>query len=299
MLNISNFLKLVIYIISNTKCILTLITITTIILVQIFIFSKIIFTIISSILIFFILKEIFTEYNSCIKRKNQEELIDMNMETGKYTLSEYHENLEDMGKISDLLGSNFTLLNVFKRIEFDSVLDFGNFYLKIILGCGGGWICSFLSKQYPKVKITGIDTSQNAINFASKRENNNINYIVSKNVELSEKDNSYDIVTCSLVCHHIPTDNEIIEFLKKSIKVAKKAVIISDLERNFMAALSFKWIISNVFQNRLTRHDGLLSVKRSFTEEEWKDYLYKAGVLEYEIIKAPFFRFIILINVNK
>jgi hypothetical protein len=66
-----------------------------------------------------------------------------------------------------------------------------------------------------------------------------------------------------------------------------------------MAALSFKWIISNVFQNRLTRHDGLLSVKRSFTEEEWKDYLYKAGVLEYEIIKAPFFRFIILINVNK
>ena len=160
---------------------------------------------------------------------------------GEYSLKEYYDNISDMGTISKYLGSHYAQISEILKIKneigkIDSILDFG---------CGAGSFSLILSNYFEKTKIIGIDTNKNAIEFANSRlteqlNENNVKFKISNQNELIEKENSFDILTCSLVCHHIPKDDQILQFLKDSIKVSKYYVIIRDLERHPMSILSFK-----------------------------------------------------------
>jgi hypothetical protein len=90
-----------------------------------------------------------------------------------------------------------------------------------------------------------------------------------------------------------------LEFLEKSINITNKWIIISDLERNFVSSLIYKQIICQFFKNKLTINDGYLSIKRSFTYEEWLEIFKKLNINEkyFKIIRCPYFKLIIIINV--
>lgn len=208
------------------------------------------------------------------------------------------QTLHNCQRVLVLENWRFIFVNIFYsklQNEPESILDFG---------CGGGWFTLTLALKYPKAKITGIDCSKDAIDFAQSRlkesKLTNVKFQLSQFVDLREADNSYDVVTCSLVCHHIPTQEEIIAFLKKAARVARKAVIINDLERDTGAILAFRWLLCPaLFTNRLTRNDGELSVRRAFTHNEWRDYLERAGLEKFEIFSRPFSRFIIFVDTTK
>jgi 2-polyprenyl-3-methyl-5-hydroxy-6-metoxy-1,4-benzoquinol methylase len=76
---------------------------------------------------------------------------------------------------------------------------------------------------------------------------------VQKEKTLSYPDNSFDVVTTMLVCHHM-TDEEIVQFLKDSYRICKKAVIINDLQRHLLAYVSFSLIAPIIF--RLAHSNG-------------------------------------------
>ncbi|KAL0486155.1 3 TM domain-containing transmembrane protein [Acrasis kona] len=216
------------------------------------------------------------EAQSTKKRKIAEEYIDMGPINAGYTLAEYTENMTQIGIISELLGSKFSVLShagfSSLSVKPKSILD---------VGCGAGWLSYALQEKYPDCEITGTEINPDAIHFAKSRCNKNLskspNFRLLEHVDLREPDKSYDVVTCSLVTHHIPTDEDIIEFLRRCGKVARSAVIISDLERSAISVVAYQTIIASMFNNRLTKHDGELSIRRSFTEEEWRYYLKKAG----------------------
>eukprot|EP01080_Neovahlkampfia_damariscottae_P006320 gene6320-10327_t len=215
---------------------------------------------------------------------------------GEYSLEEYYDNITDMGTISKYLGAHYAQLSEFFKIEkkIESILDFG---------CGAGSFSLILSNYFKKTKIVGVDTNKNAIEFANSRlselnEDTNVEFKVSNQNELVEKENSYDIVTCSMVCHHIPRDDQISQFLKDSISVSKQFVIIRDLERDPFSILAFKYILTPIFTNKLTIADGLLSIRRSFTREEWLNYLIGIGLNEneFKILWKPVSQWLIVIN---
>lgn len=80
-------------------------------------------------------------------------------------------------------------------------------------------------------------------------------------------DASIDVVICSQVVHHFE-DSEIPAVLAELSRVARHAVIVSDIRRSWLAAAGF-WLVSwPLGFHPVSRHDGLTSVLRGFTPGE-------------------------------
>ena len=192
-----------------------------------------------------------------------------------YTPQEYRDCLVQLGRIGKLLGGDRSTFWAFNQLQNKpaSILD---------VGCGGGQLTIELAKRYPQAHVKGIDISQEAIAFAREQLKyspsvSNVEFCVPPAAQLCEAPKSVDVITSTLVFHHL-SDEEIIDFLQKSVSVAREAVIINDLHRHFLASLSFGAIAPVCFPNRLIFNDGLLSIKRAFTRKDWLYYFQAAGI---------------------
>ena len=151
------------------------------------------------------------------------------------------------------------------------------------VGCGGGSLTVQLGLRYPRAHVLGIDIASEAINFAEHQPRpHNVEFRWIPTPQLDFPPKSFDVVTCSLVLHHL-ADNEIVQFLKEAVKIARHAVIINDLHRHPMASWSYKIISPMLFPNRMVIHDGLLSIQRSFTKEDLEKYFHAAGLPKKDV----------------
>ncbi|MEO5818408.1 MAG: methyltransferase domain-containing protein [Gemmatimonadaceae bacterium] len=80
-------------------------------------------------------------------------------------------------------------------------------------------------------------------------------------------DASVDVVICSQVLHHFE-DAELEVVLAELHRVARRAVIVSDLRRSWFAAVGFWFVAWPMGFHAVTRHDGATSVLRGFTGGE-------------------------------
>ena len=80
-------------------------------------------------------------------------------------------------------------------------------------------------------------------------------------------DASVDVVICSQVLHHFE-DAEIPAVLRELSRVARRAVIVSDLRRSWIAAAGFWLVTWPLGFHPVSRHDGVTSVLRGFTPRE-------------------------------
>ena len=87
-------------------------------------------------------------------------------------------------------------------------------------------------------------------------------------------------------------------FLKNANDAARNALIINDLHRHFIAYWFYKLLSPILFRNRLISHDGLLSIKKSFTKKELHYFLKQANISNYQIKWHFPFRWSILILKN-
>jgi SAM-dependent methyltransferase len=102
-------------------------------------------------------------------------------------------------------------------------------------------------------------------------------------------DASVDVVTCSQVLHHFE-DAEIPAVLRELQRVARRAVIVSDLRRSWIAAAGF-WLVSwPLGFHPVTRHDGVVSVLRGFTPRELALHVSRATGRTADVRRHPGFR---------
>jgi 2-polyprenyl-3-methyl-5-hydroxy-6-metoxy-1,4-benzoquinol methylase len=91
--------------------------------------------------------------------------------------------------------------------------------------------------------------------------------VVADAFHLPFADRSIDIVTCSQVLHHFPAGEDS-ALLREMDRVAVRRVIVSDLQRSWLAAAGL-WLVSFPLGfHPWSRHDGVLSVLRGFTPNE-------------------------------
>lgn len=225
-------------------------------------------------------------------RSAQKELIDLGEPS--YTESEYLDCLKHLGRIGRFLGGDRATLSAFNTLKKApcSILD---------VGCGGGDFARVLAHRFPKTDVTGIDFSGSAIGYAKRHPANGkyprLAFEVPRTLELNIPAKSVDVITATLVCHHM-SDSEVVDFLKRAKNSAAQAIIINDLHRSRLAYSCFNVISRLFFPNRLIIHDGLISITRGFTKNDWVDYLQKAGFKkeEYRIQWKWAFRWIIIVT---
>jgi len=83
------------------------------------------------------------------------------------------------------------------------------------IGSGYGTFCFILSKERPKLKITGIEKDKKRVNAANNRvaANSNLNFACADITSFSAN-KRYDVITCLDLIHHIPKKDHLAIFKK-------------------------------------------------------------------------------------
>jgi 2-polyprenyl-3-methyl-5-hydroxy-6-metoxy-1,4-benzoquinol methylase len=219
------------------------------------------------------------------------ELIDLGPD--HYTPGEYRDSMVKLGRVGRWLGGDRAGIAAFRSLSPppDSIID---------VGCGGGWFTRRLAVKYPGAMVVGEDVSAEAINLARDRHRHpNLSFRVSGHRAFEAEEDSVDVVTATLVCHHLE-DAELIAFLRNTCRAARRAVILNDLHRHPLAHASFSVLAPLLFRNRLICHDGPLSVRKGFSRGDWHRLIAAAGIEpgRYSITWRWAFRWVVLIETD-
>lgn len=87
----------------------------------------------------------------------------------------------------------------------------------------------------------------------------------------------HDVILSSLFTHHL-TDPEVMQFLASMEQRARVGWFVNDLHRHALAYHGFRALSSLAGWHRFVRHDGPLSVARSFRRDDWDRLLRAAGL---------------------
>jgi SAM-dependent methyltransferase len=116
------------------------------------------------------------------------------------------------------------------------------------------------------IALTTIGVDEACSLVAASRERVS-HAVCARALALPFPDASIDVVLCSQLMHHFDDDG-VRRLIREINRVARHAVIVSDLRRSWIAAAGF-WFVSFPLRfSPVTRHDGTLSVLRGFTTSE-------------------------------
>ena len=150
------------------------------------------------------------------------------------------------------------------------------------VGCGGGdllrQIAGWARKRGISVQLAGIDLNPYAARAAAESTPKELGITwVTGNALVYRPEKQVDIVVSSLMAHHLE-DEEIIALLRWMEATAQVGWFINDLKRSEWSCRMFGWVDRMVEWHRFVRHDGQVSFRRAFREEDWVRLLTAAKV---------------------
>ena len=226
------------------------------------------------------------------ERSDQPEILDDPSLSGH----DLEGNLQDLARVNRLLGGYAILQKGLK--ELIGSRHPGELHL-VDVGCGGGdnliYMAKLARKQGWKIRFTGIDLNDSAVKFATEATAMFPEIQIRKLDVFSSnfKNIEADIFTLNLVLHHF--DNQSIADLLSSM-IHKASILINDLQRNRLAHLLFGLFASSFRFSYVSRHDGLLSIKKSFSRGDWKRLLANCRISEASVTWYWAFRYLVLIK---
>ena len=100
---------------------------------------------------------------------------------------------------------------------------------------------------------------------------------------------SFDFVLASQLLHHFANE-QIVSVLRSWSRLARRAIIVSDLVRHPLAYYGIGLLTKALTHNIMTRTDAPLSVRRALTVEEWRDVFRQADIGRFSVEWALPFR---------
>ena len=139
------------------------------------------------------------------------------------------------------------------------------------IGFGGGDIPLFLSQLARKdgfeLNITAIEIDERALEYVQNLKSDpNVAYQHASLQQMLDATHTFDFVISNHVLHHL-TESDITDFMEIASQLATYKVLFNDLRRSDFGFVLF-WMISRFFRNSFVRIDGLISIQRSFSQEE-------------------------------
>jgi 2-polyprenyl-3-methyl-5-hydroxy-6-metoxy-1,4-benzoquinol methylase len=162
------------------------------------------------------------------------------------------------------------------REKKNSILD---------VGCGGGDLLQYLAvhlrKEGFRFSLTGVDVNSAAVGVAEARTKawREVRVI---HGQVEEAGGFYDAAVASQVLHHL-SPSDAAAMLKSVYARISRGIVISDLLRSRAAYWLVKAAVYATTTDRMHRHDGPLSVLRSYSDEEIGRMMKEAGVSSFSI----------------
>lgn len=187
--------------------------------------------------------------------------------------------MADLVRVNRWLGGHTILPGLFRqfvaREDAFTVLD---------AGAGSGDIGQILRSHYPSALVTSLDRRPEYLRPASPPR------VAADAFRLPFRERSFDFVTCSLFLHHF-SNEQIVELMASFRSIARRAVIVVDLQRHWLAYRfmpATRWLFR---WHELCVHDGMISVQAGFDPGELQSLARAAGAPGAAVRRCrPWFR---------
>lgn len=226
------------------------------------------------------------------KRSEELEIID----TGDYTAEEYEGCLLELRRVNRFLGDTGALRKTLLReIENENLSEFS----VLDVGAGSGELlralAEFAAEDKRNARLVGLELnarSARAILEESKKFSEQISSVRGNALSLPFADAAFDYVICSLFTHHFK-DESVVKILAEMKRVARRKIFVIDLHRHRLAYFLYTTVARLFLYNRLIRHDGALSILRSFKPQELEDLAAEANLENVSVERHFPFRLVL------
>lgn len=188
-------------------------------------------------------------------------------------------NLADLVRINSNFGGHSTI-----RKMLAQVVPTDDKFTLLDIGAASGDTARLLQRLYPRAAVISLDYSPVNLEMAPPSK------LIADAFELPFPPGSFDYVLCSLFLHHF-SDEQVVGLLKSFYRAAKRALLICDLERHIVSYYFLpltKWFFG---WQRITLHDGPVSVRAAFRSDELLRLANRAGIRDARVsVHRPAFR---------
>lgn len=225
------------------------------------------------------------------RREHSTELLDAPC----HDRAELEQSLDQVAEVNRLLGGTRAVLRTLDAIAGARadlrILDVATGSADIPLA-----IAEWARKRDMNLRITATDLHPQMRAIAAERTRGcaDIHVESADALDLPYPDASFDVVLLSLALHHFEPDDQL-RALREAARVARDRIVVNELERclpNYLGARLLA--VTRWRANRLTRHDGPLSVLRAFTGTELRSITVRAG-LRVLSLRRHFFHRLVLV----
>lgn len=194
-------------------------------------------------------------------------------------------NLRDLTRLNRWFGGHHTVRSLLRPI-----VDLERSFSLLDIGAASGDLARCLSNAFPRSQTLCLDRVPFHLDGAPSPR------LVADAFRLPIVPKSFDFVLCSLFLHHFK-DEQIVELLREFGAVARRHVLIIDLQRHPLP-YHFLGITRPVFGwDPVTLHDGKRSVEAGFHLEELKSLARAAGFRRIEARSHhPWFRLSLVLS---
>jgi ubiquinone/menaquinone biosynthesis C-methylase UbiE len=202
------------------------------------------------------------------------------IDTGDYTPEEYESCISELQLVNRWMGDAHALKQtLLKDVEQNSLREFS----VLDVGAGSGEllrVAATWAKETGRIfKGVGLELNERSA-LAIREESAGFPEITSVRgdaLRLPFAANEFDYVMCSLFTHHF-VDENVVRILREMSRVARRRIFVIDLHRDPVPYFFYTTLGKLVLKNRLLRHDGALSILRSFKANELLNLGQKAGL---------------------
>ena len=216
-----------------------------------------------------------------MKRSAEKEMMDLPGQPRELLVGD----LANLRWFNRFLGCHRNVLRGLARLVREQKLrDFS--LLDVGTGSGDipGVIVRWARRQRIRARITAIDRETVSVAEAAGQTGafSEISLLCGDGAAPPFSAASFDFVLASQMLHHFP-DDEIVAMLRNWARLARRAIIISDLVRHPLAYYGISLISKAFTRNAMTLRDAPLSVRRALTISEWARLLRRADVGSFHV----------------
>ena len=175
-------------------------------------------------------------------------------------------SLRDLVRINRRWGGHSTLRHLLR----ENVPE-GRLFSVLDVGAASGDMGACIRQWYPAAKVTSLDYVESHLAQSAAPK------VAGDAFRLPFRPGSFDYVFCSLFLHHFQ-DADVVRLLRGFGEVARKAVLVIDLERNPIPYYFIAWSRPLLGWDPVTVHDGAISVEAAFHRKELEDLARRAGL---------------------
>lgn len=188
-------------------------------------------------------------------------------------------NLTDLRRVNTWLGGRSLTRRALQLLTQD--MPAGSTVDVLDVATGGAdmpaAMMQWLASRGLQPRVVGSDASEAILALAAEQAPPQIELVRADARSLPFADGSFDVATCSLAIHHFEP-GDAVSVLREMARVSRRGVVVNDLLRcwhGYAGAV----VLGRLFtSNHVTRHDGMLSIRRAYTLPELKGLLTRAGL---------------------